>query len=254
MFTGFNFSQYQARETDTHSNKMSVETVYPRSSDSESEIVMSKKPRMKRTVSSESDDDTITVSDRTEPSCKSNTPDNPAKKRKILKTEDDSTPLPDPFPLPKYYPQDVEVALKRKKLSSREKQRFISEVASAMLRYKRYPSCEDYICVARSIVQKYPFFKLSGGKPYVSDRMFALHVNSTHANHDFNHTVTARALAHQFSFLLFILHPFHFGIFLTLLVEVLNKECNVCNFVNSFLHYSVLTFFYTGCLGEEPCE
>lgn len=186
MFTGFNFSQYQARETDTHSNKMSVETVYPRSSDSESEIVMSKKPRMKRTISSESDDDTITVSDRTEPSCKSNTPDNPAKKRKIIKTEDDSTPLP----LPKYYPQDVEVALKRKKLSSREKQRFISEVASAMLRYKRYPSREDYICVARSIVQKYPFFKLSGGKPYVSDRMFALHVNSTHANHDFNHTVT----------------------------------------------------------------
>ena len=73
-----------------------------------------------------------------------------------MKTEDDCTPLPDPFPLPKHFPHDVEVALKRRKLSSSEKRRFISEVASAMLKL-RYPSREDYLCVARSIVATYPF-------------------------------------------------------------------------------------------------
>ena len=172
-------SQNQARETggssveaiagtvdgiDVQSSIMSIATVSLYTSDSESEGVVSKKQRVKRIVSSESDGDTISVSDHTDTSSKSNRiADNPAKKRKIMKTEDDSTPLPDPFPLPKHFPQDVEVALKRKKLSSKEKQRFISEVASAMLRYKRYPSREDYLCVARSIVEKYRFFKSSDG-------------------------------------------------------------------------------------------
>lgn len=91
----------------------------------------------------------------------------PVKKR-IVKTEDDSVPLPDPFPLPKHYGQDIEVALERKTMSSKEKRRFISEVASAMLRFKRYPTHDDYLCVARSVVKKYPFLKSSDAKPCVS--------------------------------------------------------------------------------------
>ena len=127
-------------------------SVHPHTSDSEVEDVISIKPRKKQSISSGSEDE----------SCE------PAhKKRKIVKTKDDCTPLPDPFPLPKHFPQDVEVALKRKKLSSSEKRRFISEVASAMLRFKRYPSCEDYLCVSRAIVEKYPFFKSTDAKPYV---------------------------------------------------------------------------------------
>ena len=145
----------------------SNETIYPHTSDSESEVVVSKHQQLKQIVSSESDDDTISIGGRTDTSSKM-VANNPAKKCKIVKTEDDSTPLPDPFPLPKHFPQDVEVALKRKKLTSKEKQRFISEVASAMLRYKRYPSRDDYLCVARSIVEKYRFFQSSDGKPYVS--------------------------------------------------------------------------------------
>lgn len=96
------------------------------------------------------------------------TVDTPKKKRKCYKTEEDYIPLPDPFPLPKHYPCDVEIALKRKKMSSREKQRFLSEVASAMLRFKRYPSNEDRYCVARSVVDKYPFLKSADALPYVS--------------------------------------------------------------------------------------
>ena len=145
----------------------SNETIYPHTSDSESEVVVSKHQQLKQIVSSESDDDTISIGGRTDTSSKM-VANNPAKKCKIVKTEDDSTPLPDPFPLSKHFPQDVEVALKRKKLTSKEKQRFISEVASAMLRYKRYPSRDDYLCVARSVVEKYRFFQSSDGKPYVS--------------------------------------------------------------------------------------
>ena len=95
--------------------------------------------------------------------------DVPMRKKKCVKTEEDFVPLPDPFPLPKHYPCDVEVALKRGKMTTRERQKFLTEVASAMLRYKRYPSSEDRYCVARSIVDKYPFLKSKDAKPYVSN-------------------------------------------------------------------------------------
>lgn len=44
----------------------------------------------------------------------------------------------------------------------------MSEIASCMLRYKRYPDKDDYINVARSIIAKYPFFKPKDGNPCVS--------------------------------------------------------------------------------------
>ena len=90
------------------------------------------------------------------------------KKLTVAKTEDDSVPLPDPFPLPKHYPRHLEEALSEGKMSHRQKRAFITEVASSMLRFKRYPTRDDYVCVARSIIKKYPFFKQTTGKPYVS--------------------------------------------------------------------------------------
>jgi len=39
------------------------------------------------------------------------------KRPKVIKTEDDATPLPYPFPLPKYYRSDVEIALKNGKIT-----------------------------------------------------------------------------------------------------------------------------------------
>ena len=95
-------------------------SVLPQTSDSEGDDIISFKPGKKRSICSGSEDESF----------------EPARKnKKIVKTEDDCTPLPDPFTLPKHFPQDMEVALKRKKLSSNEKRRFIFEIASAMLRF-----------------------------------------------------------------------------------------------------------------------
>ena len=160
IFAAIIYSAFQGLIGDSSSDATllldeSLTSPDPHTSDSEVDDVISIKPQKKQSINSGSEDEK-----RVEPA---------RKKRKIVKTEDDCTPLPDPFPLPKHFPQDVEVALKRKKLSSSEKRRFISEVASAMLRFKRYPSREDYLCVSRAIVEKYPFFKSTDAKPYVSN-------------------------------------------------------------------------------------
>ena len=76
------------------------------------------------------------------------------KKQKFIKSEDDAIPLPDPFPLLKHYPGTIETALKQGNMAYNEKRGFYSEVASAMLRFKRYPSYDDYMCVAWSITSK----------------------------------------------------------------------------------------------------
>jgi len=92
----------------------------------------------------------------------------PNKKRKLVKTEDDAIPLPDPFPLPKHYRADVEVALKSGKMTKETTSAFLSAIAGAMLVYKRYPTRDDYICVARSVIQKYSFMASPAGTPHVS--------------------------------------------------------------------------------------
>ena len=93
-----------------------------------------------------------------------------------MKLEDDPIPLPDPFPLPKHHPRHLEVALESGKLSSKQKQSLISEVASCMLRFKRYPNRDDYICVAQAMLNKYPFFKPKDGNPYVSCKFLIVHL------------------------------------------------------------------------------
>lgn len=84
-----------------------------------------------------------------------------------MKSEDDAIPLPDPSPLPKHYPHQIEEAIASGKVSAKQKRAFLSEVASSMLRFKRYPDPDDYKCVARAVLAKYPFFKEKQGKPYV---------------------------------------------------------------------------------------
>ncbi len=90
------------------------------------------------------------------------------KKLKVIKTEDDAVPLPDPFPLPKYYRADVEIALASGKMTKETMSAFLSAVAGAMLVYKRYPTRDDYVCVARTVVQKYNFMSSPVGTPHVS--------------------------------------------------------------------------------------
>lgn len=92
----------------------------------------------------------------------------PCKKRS-MKTEDDHTPLPDPYPLPKYYRADIEKALATGQLTKEVRSSFLSAVASSMLVFKRFPSRDDYVCVARTIIKKYPFLSSPAGTPYVSN-------------------------------------------------------------------------------------
>lgn len=51
---------------------------------------------------------------------------------------------------------------------------FYSAVAAAMFQYKRYPSHDDFISVARQIIAKYPFIgPTSFGASHVSRIVFA---------------------------------------------------------------------------------
>jgi hypothetical protein len=93
-----------------------------------------------------------------------------SKRPKIIKSEDDRTPLPNPFPLPKHYQADVELGLKSGKMTFETMSTFLTAVANAMLVYKLYPSSDDYICVGRSIVAKYSFMSSPAGTPYVRTR------------------------------------------------------------------------------------
>ena len=91
-----------------------------------------------------------------------------SKRRRPNKTEDDEVPLPDPFPIPKHFRTNVEEALKSGKIATKERRMFLSDIASAMLRYKRYPTKEDYINVGCAVIQAYPFLKSTTGRPYAS--------------------------------------------------------------------------------------
>lgn len=88
--------------------------------------------------------------------------------KRFFKSDDDKLPLPDPFPLPKNYKADIDVALKTGKMTRETKKRFFSAVAAAMFTYKKYPQPEDYQNVARCVVSKYPFLKSPVGSPHVS--------------------------------------------------------------------------------------
>jgi len=96
------------------------------------------------------------------------TPKKAGVKGRRKKTEEDRIPLPDPFPLPEHYPYNIEVALKNKQMTKTTKGKFLTEVASAMFRYKYFPTHDDYVNVARCIVTKYPFMKPTDLEPYVS--------------------------------------------------------------------------------------
>ena len=126
-----------------------------------------------------SDSDADDEQETTQQSSSSQSSELKPKRPKVIKTEDVATPLPDPFLLPKYYRSDVEIALKNGKMTKETTSSFLSAVASAMLVYKRYTTKEDYICVARTILQKYPFMSSPVGAPYV--RLF--HIQTTSMLH-----------------------------------------------------------------------
>ena len=75
------------------------------------------------------------------------------KKKTTVKKEPNHTiPLPYPFPLPKYYPCNVELAVKSKQMTQETTSKFISCVAGAMLNYKFYLTSQDYNNVAQQLL------------------------------------------------------------------------------------------------------
>ena len=83
-------------------------------------------------------------------------------------SEDDHVSLPNSFPLPKHHQRSVEYALERWVMPIKERRMFLSNITSAMLRYKRYPSREDYGTVACAVIIAYPSLKGTSGRPYAS--------------------------------------------------------------------------------------
>ena len=94
--------------------------------------------------------------------------------KSIKKTKEESTPLPDPFPLPTNYRPDIHLCLAKKKMTKTARAAIYTAVAAAMFQYKRYPSRDDFISVARQIIAKYPFLgSTSFGASHVSKIVFA---------------------------------------------------------------------------------
>ena len=92
----------------------------------------------------------------------------PKKIQKIDKCYDDTVPLLNPFPLPKHYSAEVEVALKAKQMSSIARKQFVGSVATAMLFNKRYPTSADCQNVGSTVIAQYPFLRSPAGSPAVS--------------------------------------------------------------------------------------
>lgn len=77
-------------------------------------------------------------------------------------------PLPTPFELPLNYPSIVMTGIAEKNLSGKARTKFISSIASAIFKYKSYPSSEEYSHVGSQIIKKYPFIKSRSGSGHVS--------------------------------------------------------------------------------------
>ena len=78
----------------------------------------------------------------------------------ISKTNDHDVPLPSPFALRQNYRADVAAALEAGQMTSDTEKAFFSSIASAILKYKKMPTTEDYIDVATSIIKNIHFSKL----------------------------------------------------------------------------------------------
>ena len=77
-----------------------------------------------------------------------------SKRRRAVKDWDDHFPLPNPYPLPKHFQADVEKSINEGKMTRNTNRKFILAIASSILAYKKYPSCEDYVSVGRNIIKK----------------------------------------------------------------------------------------------------
>lgn len=62
-----------------------------------------------------------------------------------------------PFPLPKNFRPDVEIALKAGKMTNETRKSFLSQIAGAIYTYKKYPSVNELESVCKEVIRIYPF-------------------------------------------------------------------------------------------------
>ena len=74
----------------------------------------------------------------------------------IIDAADDDE-ISNPFPFSKHFNPQLEVGIQAKKLNSHQQTKFVTAIANIMYTYKRKPSKEDFDCVARQCVEKFPF-------------------------------------------------------------------------------------------------
>ncbi len=75
----------------------------------------------------------------------------------VKKSKEDSTRLPDPFPLPANFRPDVHICLTNKKMTMSARAAYFSAVASAMFQFSKFPTRDDFVSVARQVLGIYPF-------------------------------------------------------------------------------------------------
>ena len=92
----------------------------------------------------------------------------------VKKAKEETSELPDPFSLPSNFRPDVKICLSQGKITKTCRTAFFSAVASAMYRYKRYPTRDDYVSVARQNVEIYPLL----GSPQVGTSYVRLFTHS----------------------------------------------------------------------------
>ena len=103
-------------------------------------------------------------------------PDTSKKKKKTMKPIE--PPLPDPFLLPQNFRPDVELALKSENMTTNTRKAYLSQVASAIFGYKKYPIREEFMLLADQIIRRYPF--LQSPMPDGSKTVRGLLTCSTH--------------------------------------------------------------------------
>lgn len=69
-----------------------------------------------------------------------------------------------PFPLPRNFRPDVELALKSGQMTNETRKSFLSQIAGAIYTYKKYPSLNELESVCKEIVQVYPFLGYKNAK------------------------------------------------------------------------------------------
>lgn len=75
--------------------------------------------------------------------------------------------LPMPFELPRNYPAVVMADLAKGMLTGKGKTKFVSSIAAAIFRFKRFPTREEYDHVGEVIVSTYPFLRSKSGTGWV---------------------------------------------------------------------------------------